>query len=80
MADGLFAMFAVVFLATRNVLFSVYVVYPMPLFVQGPDGKSLDMTMLKNALWVLVCLHIYWASLVPFANVDFKDGIQSCGE
>ena len=76
MADFLFAVFAIVFIATRNVLFSVYVVYPIPKHVQRVDGSYLELAMFKNALWILVCLHIYWASLVLRFDVDFANGME----
>ena len=68
-ADGLFALFAVVFILTRNVFFPFFVLPSINKYAQHPDGSMLadhpfNFWVFVAPLWFLEALHIYWASLI----------------
>lgn len=69
-ADLFFALFAVVFMVTRNFIFPYYVIGSIPKYCHNedgtaiPDGKSWVRDSAFVALCLLEVLHIYWAILI----------------
>eukprot|EP00842_Homolaphlyctis_polyrhiza_P004300 jgi/Hompol1/4871/HPOL_001853-RA len=68
LADIFFALFAIVFIVTRNIIFPFYVILSIRLYAFYPDGSDLPNYSIKYsaeaALWILEILHIYWAALI----------------
>jgi hypothetical protein len=69
LADVFFALFAAVFIFTRNYVFPVYIIASIPLYAYDEDGNSYaGEDHVRHAAIFALCilegLHIYWASLV----------------
>lgn len=69
LADVFFALFAGVFIYTRNYIFPVYIIASIPLYAYDDEGNSLaGEDHVRHAAIFALCilegLHIYWASLV----------------
>ncbi|KAJ3327556.1 Ceramide synthase 4 [Blyttiomyces sp. JEL0837] len=69
-ADMLFALFALVFIVTRNYIFPYNVLYGIYLFAKHPDGRRVPwgrddlFQFCCVCLIILACLHVYWGSLI----------------
>ena len=74
LADAFFALFALVFIATRNVIFPLYVISSIPLYCHYEDGRAIPdgKAHIRDSAFVGLCvleaLHMYWAYLVCFLN------------
>ena len=84
MADVFFALFAAVFLITRNYIFPVYVISSLYVYGYYEDGTELPRghAYIKwnafYALCILEILHIYWGFLIlKMVKVAiFSNGVQ----
>ncbi|KAI8927131.1 TLC domain-containing protein [Entophlyctis helioformis] len=67
-ADVFFALFAMVFLLTRNLLFPGFVISSIHQYAYWEDGSYLPNEIthksLAGGLWVLALLHVYWGFLI----------------
>lgn len=67
-ADFLFAVFALVFIATRNIIYPFYVIASVLKYCYWEDGTSMPnfpihMTFITS-LSVLAIMHVYWGALI----------------
>ena len=69
-ADVFFALFAVVFIITRNIIFPYYVISSLPRYGYHDDGRAVPYgkkyirDIAFGSLCCLEVLHIYWAALI----------------
>ncbi len=70
LADLFFAMFAVVFMITRNFIFPYYVIGSIPKYCHHEDGTAIPngKSWMRDSAFIGLCLlevlHIYWAILI----------------
>ena len=68
MADIFFALFAAVFLASRNFIFPIYIIGSIPKYAYIEGNVPIERGYIRDcaflALCVLEVLHIYWGGLI----------------
>jgi ceramide synthetase len=69
-ADIFFALFAIVFIITRNLIFPYYVIASIPKYCYHEDGSDIPYGKgyIRDSAFIALCilevLHIYWAALI----------------